>query len=77
MHSEDERTFAALILKCQHPWEIREAVEGCIVPFKRCAYYLDKWSTKGWYDYGVSLYLGWLEPLGREKLQEIVGGGLG
>ena len=68
----DERVFAALVLQCCHGYEIREVMAICDVPYKRCAYYLAKWSTKGWYDYGVSLDLGWLTELGREKLQAMV-----
>jgi hypothetical protein len=33
---------------------------------KRAWYLLGKWSNKGWYDYGVTLDLGWLTPLGKE-----------
>lgn len=31
---------------------------------KRVAYLAQKWSRKGWYDYGVSVDMGWLEPAG-------------
>ena len=68
----DERKFAALVLQCQHGYEIREVMNTCGVPFKRCVYYLEKWSRKDWYDYGVSLDLGWLTALGIEKLREMV-----
>lgn len=34
---------------------------------KRCWYYLQKWSDLGFYDYGVTLDLGWFYP---EKLPE-------
>jgi len=30
------------------------------IPYKRCWYYLEKWSRIGFYDYGVTLDLGWL-----------------
>ena len=37
------------------------------VPHKRCWYYLKKWSELGFYDYGVTLDLGWFYT---EKLPE-------
>ena len=32
--------------------------------YKRAWYLFDKWSDKGWYDYGVTLDLGWITPQG-------------
>lgn len=32
--------------------------------YKQNLYYLSKWARKGWYDYGVSLDLGWLTDIG-------------
>ena len=32
--------------------------------YKQNLYYLSKWARKGWYDYGVSLDLGWLTAAG-------------
>lgn len=32
-----------------------------LINYKQCWYYLDKWSRKGFYDYGVTLDLGWFE----------------
>ena len=34
------------------------------IHYKRAWYLLEKWSRKGWYDYGVSLDLGWITPEG-------------
>ena len=31
---------------------------------KRACAILDKWSSKGWYDYGVSVDLGWMTSKG-------------
>lgn len=31
---------------------------------KRAWYLLSKWARLGWYDYGVSIDLGWLTPAG-------------
>lgn len=46
------------------------------IPHKRCWYLLAKWAEIGFYNYGVSLDLGWFEP---DKMPEryknlIIGG---
>ena len=38
---------------------------------KRCLYILDKWVSKGWFEYGVSLGTGWLTDKGRHKAMEL------
>ena len=38
------------------------------VPYKQLLYYLEKWSNRGIYNYGVSLDLGWFE-----NIYELVG----
>lgn len=40
--------------------------------YKRAWYLLEKWTNKGWYSYGVTLDLGWLEPKGIEKAKELL-----
>lgn len=40
---------------------------GGYIHHKRCWYYLRKWANLGFYDYGVTLDLGWFYP---EKLPE-------
>jgi hypothetical protein len=37
----------------------------------RIAYLCDKWSRKGWYEYGVTVDLGWLLPDGKAKAQQL------
>ena len=39
---------------------------------KRWQYVLSKWEKRDWWEYGVSLRYGWLTPLGKEKLTELV-----
>lgn len=34
-------------------------------PYKQLMYYLDKWSDKGIYNYGVTLDLGWFENISK------------
>jgi len=38
--------------------------EGFPIPAKRAWYLLAKWADKGWYEYGVTLDLGWITPEG-------------
>ena len=38
---------------------------------KRMWYILHKWTKKGWYDWGVSVELGWLEDEGKKVAQEL------
>ena len=42
--------------------------------YKRAWYILDKWSGKGWYEYGVALDLGWLTPEGIQVAEELIEG---
>lgn len=42
---------------------------------KRAWYLLEKWTDKGWYEFGVTLDLGWLTEKG-EAVAEAVGGSL-
>lgn len=38
---------------------------------KRAWYLLEKWSDKGWYDWGISMDLGWLTEDGIFKAKEV------
>lgn len=39
---------------------------GFPIHHKRAWYLLEKWTGKGWYDYGVCLDLGWITEKGNE-----------
>lgn len=40
---------------------VRDIINNyCKIPRKRANYILIKWCDKGWYDYGVSMDLGWI-----------------
>jgi len=41
--------------------------------YKRAEYLLTKWSTKGWYEYGVAIDLGWLTDDGKKEAKKISG----
>jgi len=38
---------------------------------KRVDYLLQKWTDKGWWNYGVSARSGWLEPAGIEAAEKL------
>lgn len=38
---------------------------------KRAAYICDKWTSKGWYDYGVNVLCGWLTDKGKAAAMNI------
>ena len=43
--------------------EIMNMLDG-VIPYKRMVYYLKKWAALGFYNYGVSLDMGWFETYG-------------
>lgn len=44
---------------------VRNVVNSIGMPEKRAAWILSKWTSRGWYDYGVNILAGWLTPDGR------------
>lgn len=43
------------------------------INYKRAWYLLEKWSGKDWYDYGVTLDLGWITKEGNEAYIKMFG----
>ena len=43
---------------------VREVASNLGMAPKRAAYICEKWTNKGWYDYGVNVLAGWLTPEG-------------
>lgn len=43
------------------------------MPNNRVSYVLGKWCDKGWYDYGTTLWNGWLTPEGVEDIRRLFG----
>ena len=60
---EHERIFFALCYNFRHTLRPRDIVIALAdtIPHKRCWYYLEKWLEKDFYNYGVTLDLGWFE----------------
>jgi len=68
---DDEKEFLRLCIeKCGYnktgvvPARPREIINSDLtdINHKRAWYLLEKWSDKGWYNWGVTLDLGWFEP---------------
>ena len=66
---DQERIFFSLCYGLRDVYRPREVVNllADTIPHKRCWYYLEKWTNQGFYDYGVTLDLGWFHP---EKLPD-------
>ena len=60
---EQERIFFALCYNFRYTLKPRDIVIALAdtIPHKRCWYYLEKWLEKDFYNYGVTLDLGWFE----------------
>lgn len=60
---DHERIFFALCYNLRSSFRPRAVVNllAGTIPHKRCWYYLEKWSDLGFYNYGVTLDLGWFE----------------
>lgn len=61
---DDEKRF--LIDMYKHSIKPRDLIKkpNFYISYKRALYLLRKWTNKGWYDYGVSVDLGWLTSMG-------------
>lgn len=70
MKSDERDYLLALCVEAAKPLLERKMpyeVSHCLgIPLKRAAYICEKWCRKGWYDYGVSVGMGWLETPGIE-----------
>ena len=59
--------LCAVALGCRSP---RDIISDGPENHKRCWRWLEKWERKGWYEFGVSLDLGWLTDKGRHRAWE-------
>lgn len=53
------------------PASVREVIAASQINHKRCWRWLEKWSAKGWYDYGTSIDCGWMTPEGIEAASKL------
>ncbi len=68
----DEKVF--LLALYSHGETPRQLIYSGTVPInhKRARSLLEKWFKKGWYDFGVTLDLGWLTSKGISKAKEVL-----
>jgi hypothetical protein len=83
---EDEKRFLIDVYKRCANFALRNSIaefnkpsvrdlineEGFYIHYKRAWYLLKKWSSYGWYNYGVALDLGWLTREGERKAQSLL-----
>jgi hypothetical protein len=70
---DSERQFAKLCVEwLAAGYTPRDVInsDDCKINHKQCWFYLQKWSTRGWYDYGVTIDLGWLTAEGKKALTD-------
>ena len=75
MKPDEERLWEELVklggLRRGNGWRVittvREKVKELGIPEKRAEYILEKWTAKGWYEYGVNVFYGWLTVEGMEE----------
>ena len=70
---EDEMRFRAAVLaqydRPDPPLHVRDIAEQVGLHSKRAEYICQKWTEKGWWDYGVSPTSGWLTDKGRVEMR--------
>lgn len=71
----DEIYFLFLIADKDSSQSVRDIInsDSCNIHHKRCWYLLNKWVNKGFYEYGVTLDLGWLTDKGVKFVEELRG----
>ncbi len=81
MKDDEKKLFIGICEHCPNHgvtnggWDertlVRDYLDTIEIPIKRCWYLLEKWVDKGWYDFGVTLDLGWITPEGQEECRRI------
>lgn len=80
MKDDEQRLLIDIYNRCHNGYmkkdgiSVKELVqeEGFYVHHNRAWFLLGKWSRKGWYEYGVSVRVGWLTPEGIERAKELI-----
>lgn len=57
---DDERLLLKTLQDREKPY-VREVVSELGINQNRAAYICQKWTERGWYNYGVNVLAGWLE----------------
>ena len=66
---DEKRFLVSLYRSTETPRKLINA-PGFTMHHKRAWYLLEKWCIKDWYEYGVTLDLGWLACEGKQKARE-------
>lgn len=72
---EDEKLFLMdVLIRCWAGFRPRQLINepGFYMNHKRAWYLLEKWGRKDWYEWGVTMDLGWLTDEGIAKAKEMV-----
>lgn len=68
----DEQALLLALAEASDPEELPGDVAARLhIHPNRAAYIFAKWTRKGWYDYGVNVLLGWLEPAGFKAAESL------
>jgi hypothetical protein len=68
MAKSDEKALMAELRKRTADGEqpyVRDLVKDLGIPEKRAAFIVQKWESRGWYEFGVNCLAGWLTDQGR------------
>lgn len=80
MRDDEKRFLVDIYRRCHNGYmkkdgmSVKELIQedGFYMHYKRALYLLEKWSRKGWYEWGVSIRVGWLQPEGIEKAKTLI-----
>lgn len=75
----DEKQFMKEVLKNEtlstaKKRSIRQIIEELPINKKRANYILEKWTSNGWYDWGVSIDMGWIEKDKYKEMEMLING---
>ena len=74
MKPDERRLLLALAFQVDSPIVmVRGLIRALKVDRERAVYLCNKWSDKGWYEYGVSPLLGWLTDAGVKAAEQSKG----
>lgn len=82
MKDQERNFFIEVCEKCSNHGEGRTDMDvtprdlieayGLTLPYKRAWYFLGKWAQKGWYEYGVTIDLGWITEMGNDFYKSLI-----
>ncbi len=70
MKTDEALLLLAIALRSSSE-DVRSIIDRLGVNHKRACYLLGKWAAKGWYNYGVTVDLGWLTEEGLAQARTV------